>query len=299
MLRTVASRIRPILLVAAGVLALVSACSSTSPTGPRQVPSTPTPDPPPPPRPNDAPVITSLVVSSPRAEAGNDLTVTASVQDAETPIDQLTFGWSATPANGEFVGTGAQVRWRAPHQQRSPDLYAVKLVVTERYASGTQTLQNETTKSIDVHYNDSPAEVNRIGMRFLTELFPDFSVPPQQAVQDFSDSCQGKRDELSDVTNNRINFHILSGTYTNVAVNVNADRTAADVSGICTFVDIPTNPSNPNVGRRESVTGVCTLTAVYENWRWFLCSSHFRGLGTVPLGGLKYRVPGQIVPPTE
>jgi hypothetical protein len=187
------------------------------------------------------------------------------------------------------------VRWRAPHQQKSPDTYTVKLDVTERYTSGTQTLQNEVSKSIDLHYNDSPAEITRISMRFLTELFPDFNVSPPNAVQDFSDNCSGKRDELSDVTNNRINFHILSGTYTNVVVDLNSDRTIAGVSGICTFIDIPTNPTNPNVGKRESVTGVCTLTAVYESWRWFLCESHFRGLGTVPLGDLRYRVPGQIV----
>jgi hypothetical protein len=295
MYRLLPTRVRLMLTVAAAAAALASGCGSGTPTAPRQVPSTPTPDPPTPPRPNTPPVINSLVVSSQRAEASTDLTVTASVQDAETPVDQLIFGWSATPVAGEFVGTGAQVRWRPPRQQRSPDLYSVKLVVTERYASGTQTLQNETSKSIDVHYNDSPAEITRIGMRFLTELFPDFSVSPQAAVQDFSDTCSGKRDEMNDVSNNRINFHILSGTYTNVVVDLNTDRTSADVSGICTFIDIPTNPTNPNVGKRESVTGVCTLTAVYENWRWFLCTSHFRGLGTVPLDQLRYRVPGQIV----
>jgi hypothetical protein len=292
MRRISSSRIRPMLLVAVAIVALVSACSSGSPTAPKPVP---TPDPPPPPKPNDPPVISSLVASSPRVEADDEIALTASVQDAETPIDQLLFAWTATPVNGQFTGTSAQVRWRAPHQQRTPDLYTLRLVVTERYQSGGQTLQNDATKSIDVHYNDSPTEITRIGMRFLTELFPDFNTSPQSAVQDFSDSCSGKRDELSDVTNNRINFHILSGTYSNVQVDLNGDRTSANVNGACTFVDIPTNPTNPNVGRRESVTGICTLTAVYENWQWFLCESHFRGLGTVPLGELQYRVPGQIV----
>jgi hypothetical protein len=36
---------------------------------------------------------------------------------------------------------------------------------------------------------------------------------------------------------------------------------------------------------------------VYENWKWSLCSSHFKGIGTVTLGNLRYRVPGKIVGP--
>src|SRR4029079_14719254 len=146
--RSTTSRIVMSIALAA---ALGAACSET-PTSPRTVPSTPTPDPPPPPRPNTPPVINSLVTSSVRAEAEQDVTLTASVQDAETPVDQLIFGWSATPLAGTFTGTGAQVRWRAPHQQKSPDTYTVKLDVTERYTSGTQTLQNEVSKSIDLHY---------------------------------------------------------------------------------------------------------------------------------------------------
>jgi hypothetical protein len=102
---------------------------------------------------------------------------------------------------------------------------------------------------------------------------------------------------LSDVTNNRINFQILSGTYTNVSISVDGARTSADVSGLCTFVDIPKDPKNPNYGKRESVSGICTLTAVYENWKWFLCSSHFRGLGVATLDSLRYRVPGRVVSP--
>ena len=142
---------------------------------------------------------------------------------------------------------------------------------------------NKVLKSVAIHYNDSPTEITRIGARFLTELFPDVSVSPQAAVQDFTDSCDEKAKEFNDVTNNRINFHILSGTYSDITVDIDAARTSADVSGRCTFVDIPADPNNPFYGKRESVSGICTLTAMYENWRWFLCSSHFKGLGTVLL----------------
>jgi hypothetical protein len=281
---------RWLLRVAAATIVVSAVSCSATPTEPRPVDPTPTP-----PRPNEPPIVSSLTVSSDRAEADNEITVTASVTDAETPLDQLTYQWSAMPVNGQFVGTGSQVRWRAPRGQRTPDVYTLRIVVTERYVLAGEPRQNEVGRKIQVHYNDSPAEIMRISMRFLTELFPDFNVSPQAAVQDFSDNCSGKVDELNDVTNNRRNFHILSGTYTNVSINLDAARTSADVSGVCTFVDIPTNPTNPFYGRRESVTGICMLTAVYENWRWFLCTSHFRGLGTMPLELLRYRVPGRIV----
>jgi hypothetical protein len=277
------------------IVALASGCGG-SPTGPRQVVSVPPVDTTPA-KPNEPPVISSLTTASPRVEAGEEVTVTAVVQDAETPIDQLSYQWSATPVNGEFTGAGREVRWRAPRLQKTPDLYSLSLLVTEKYTSRGQPAENTVSKTAPVRYNDSPGEITRISMRFLTELFPDFSVPAPAAVQDFSDSCAEKFSELSDVTNNRINFHILSGTYTNVSIDLNTEKTFADVSGLCTFVDIPMDRSNPNYGKRESVAGVCTLTAIYENWKWFLCSSHFRGIGTVPLGNLRYRVPGQIVWP--
>jgi hypothetical protein len=271
-----------------------SACAGpTTPTGPRQIVSTPPVDTTPP-KPNEAPVISSLTTNSPRVDADEDVTVAAVVQDAETPVDQLLYQWSATPVNGEFTGAGRQVRWRAPRLQKTPDLYSLSLLVTEKYTSGGQLAENKVSKTVQIHYNDSHSEIMRIGMRFLTELFPDFSVSPQAAVQDFTDSCSGRLDELSDVTNNRINFHIVSGTYTNVSINVNSAKTFADVSGLCTFVDIPMDPKNPNYGKRESVSGVCTMTALYENWKWLLCSSNFKGIGTVTLGNLRYRVPGQI-----
>ena len=196
--------------------------------------------------------------------------------------------------NGTFTGSGPIATWRAPRQQVTPDLYALKLLITEKYTSGGQPKENSVSSTVQVHYNDSPKEITTISMRFLTELFPTYTIPAQQAVADFSDSCSEKASEYSDVANNRINFQILSGTYTNVSVTPNADRTFADVSGTCVFRDIPKDPKNPNVGKTETVTGICRLTAIYENWKWWLCSSRFEGIG-VTTNSLRYRVPGRIV----
>jgi hypothetical protein len=266
-------------------------------------PSEPSKQPSPPPVNNPPPTITSLTVGAARVEAGNDVAVTAVVEDAEVPIDQLTYDWSATPANGTFSGTGRQVTWKAPFLQ-PPSLYTLTLKVTEKYMSSGVQKENSATASGQVHYNDSYREINIISMRFLTELFPNFSVTAQQAVQDFSDSTNRQSDgsvcadekarELTDIANNRINFHILSGTYTNVSINLNGDKTFADVLGTCVFEDIPQEVANPYFGRKERVTGVCHLTAVYEKWNWFLCKSNFAGTGTMP-ENVRYRVPGQIV----
>jgi len=280
----------PLRLWAIAALA-VSGCggSTTKPT-----PVTPPPVVEPPVVRNDAPVITSITVSSPRVEADQSVVATALVSDAETPLDQLTYQWSATPVNGTFTGSGPIATWRAPRQQVTPDLYALKLLITEKYTSGGQPKENSVSSTVQVHYNDSTKEITTISMRFLTELFPTYTIPAQQAVADFSDSCSEKASEYNDVANNRINFQILSGTYTNVSVTPNADRTFADVSGTCVFRDIPKDPKNPNVGKTETVTGICRLTAIYENWKWWLCSSHFEGTG-VTTSSLRYRVPGRIV----
>lgn len=284
--------------VAAATVSL-AACGSTSPTRPSQSPTPspadPTPAPPPQPTAPNAPPTVTLSSTSPRVEEDNEVAITAAVVDTETPVDQMTYEWSAAPNPGQFIGTGRQVRWRAPRLQPTPDLYTITLTVTEKYTQNGEPKENKATATLPLHYNDSYREINRITFHFLTELFPNYSVTPQQAVQDFTDSCIGKSAELADITVNRANFHILSGTYTNVTITPDKAMTTADVSGTCTFTDIPTDPKNPNYGKTETVTGVCMLNAVYENWKWYLCSSRFKGIGTT-VNSFLYRVPGQIVP---
>jgi hypothetical protein len=275
-------------LVAVGLAFFASiaafACTST----PTSATSTP-----PPVTANDVPSITALTLSSNRAEAGQDIQATAVVQDADTPVDQLGYDWSASPVKGTFSGSGRQVTWTPP-RGRAPELYTLTLKVTEKYVENGGGKEHTIAATASVHYNDSNQEITAIGLRFLTELFPNFSVPAAQAVQDFSDSCRGKAAEQSDVANNRINFHILSGTYTDTSVTFNSDRTFADMFGTCIFEDIPTNLANPFFRRRERITGICHLTATYESWRWFLCDSTFRGIDTSP-ENLRYRVPGRII----
>ena len=268
--------------VAAGLACAIGACSDSTPTTPAQPVVN-----------NTAPTIESIAVSSARVDAGQEVQLTASVKDAETPLDQLTYTWSASPVSGTFTGSGAVVKWRAPMQQATPALYLLTLTVTEKYTSSGQTRENTVSSTASVHYNDSPAEVAHLGIDFLVDKFANFNVSPAQAVSNFSDSCKGKADELGDVTENRANFHILSGTFTPTSVAFNSGLTTGTVDGPCAFEDIPN--SGPNAGRKERVSGTCHLTTVYENFRWFLCVSNFEPPYDVALLSLKGRVPGRVV----
>jgi hypothetical protein len=169
--------------------------------------------------------------------------------------------------------------------------------VTEKYTEDGQAKEFKTSSSTQVHYNDSYRDVRDLGIRYLTQLFPNFSVSPRDAVQDFSDSCPGKQAEFEDVVGNRANYRIQSGTFEPGPVTLqpnNFAATSAEVSGPCVFVDIPTNPALPFFNQRERVTGICTLTAVYENFTWKLCTSRYRSTGPNTPASLRYRVPGSI-----
>ena len=52
------------------------------------------------------------------ADANEEIVLTASVTDAETANDKLTFEWSSPV--GSFSGTGPLVRWRAPASVPAP-----------------------------------------------------------------------------------------------------------------------------------------------------------------------------------
>jgi hypothetical protein len=242
---------------------------------------------------NTPPIIDSLVIAGTRAEADQPIQVTAVVKDVETPLDQLTYTWSASPQIGTFSGTGASVMWRPPKGQKSPDVYTITLTVSEAYTSAGQSKQNSVSSSTTVHYNDSPAETIALAVQFIKD-FGTFAVSPEQCVRNFSSTgnCAGeKQQELEQIRDNRLNFVILSAIFVSPVATFNGSLTAGSVEGPCIFEDIPN--SGPNAGHREFVSGTCYLTTVYENFQWFLCKSNFFD-GRVDLASLKGRVPGRI-----
>jgi hypothetical protein len=253
-------------LVLAYAVALLPACGS-SPAKPSPPPDSP---------PNAPPVINTLTVDRERTEVDRDVRVTATVADAETPVGSLAYEWSA--AIGTFAGTGSEVTWRAPASATTPAPYELTLTVVERYTAivggVSRSLEHRTTKTVSIRVNNSPRETAELGIRFLTD-FANSRIPAAVCVREFTDSCPGKEDELRDVENNRRKFEIVEFELGTPRVSLNARLTSATIDIPCDFTSIV-----KATGETDRATGTCALTAVYEQWRWWLCVSRFFGAST-------------------
>ena len=248
----------------------VSACGS-SPTTPREVPTPPAPV-----VTNTPPVIDAVTPSTPRTEVDTDVTLTASVRDAETPVSQLRYEWRADV--GTFTGDGGTVTWRAPREIAAPTDVTVRLTVTETTTGGIQQSVNATSPAIRVH--DSPKELGALAMTFLGD-FANSSVSPSTCIRDFSDNCRGKADEKADIESNREHFTILNSSLRLRNVRVSSNRLTGDMTVACSFTSriVKCDPGSSGcvVGSVGTVAGDCALTGVYEQNRWWLCTSSFFG----------------------
>ena len=92
---------------------------------------------------NNPPRITALTVSSDRAEVGEEVTISASVTDDESPVNDLSYSWAAT--SGTIIGTGPVVKWKAPIGNPTPAAYRISLVVVDKYGVGEQSLEHRVT----------------------------------------------------------------------------------------------------------------------------------------------------------
>jgi len=233
---------------------------------------------------NTPPVIQSITTSA-RAEANTDIDVAAIVQDQETSPANLTYEWSST--GGVFSGSGASVRWRVA-SVTGPTAYDLTLTVIEKYTvavdgGGVEMRENRVSGKTTVHVNDSPTEVSGLAFTFLDD-FIHSERTPEFCVRNFSDNCPGKQAELSDVRANRAMFIIDPSRssvgfgppsfYDSVARRqvVQPDKSSfAETFDPCSFA--ATNLATRVFG---IAVGTCQLTAVYENFQWRLCDSHFQ-----------------------
>jgi hypothetical protein len=235
---------------------------------------------------NTPPVIQSITAST-RAEANTDVDVAAVVQDQETSPANLTYEWSS--AGGVFSGSGASVRWRVASVS-GPTAYDLTLTVIEKYTvavdgGGVEARENRVSGKTTVHVNDSPTEVSGLAFTFLDD-FIHSERTPEFCVRNFSDSCAGKQAELSDVRANRAMFTIDPSRssvgfgppsfYDTDSVTRRQPVPAAKASFAETFD--PCSFASTNLATRVFgiATGTCQLTAVYENFQWRLCDSHFQ-----------------------
>ena len=256
-------------------------------------PITPTPpvtSPPPVVTPNTAPVIRSLTAFDGRTEVGRDIEITADVTDAETPAGQLTYEWTANA--GAFTGTGARVTWRlAAGLTATPVNVTITLTVIERYtevvgSSSTPREHRVSSTAAPFRVHDSRAEVSKMTMTFLVDYFGNSAVGPDQCLVDFSNNCPGKQAEFQDIVRDRQNYQMVNGAQATIAsVTFNGAMTTADVVAPCSFTS-----RSRTTGLVGSSRGDCLLTAIYEQNRWWLCSSSY--VNVVPVSGAPHAIFG-------
>ena len=182
-----------------------------------------------------------------------------------------------------FTGEGATVRWRAPKGATTPADYAVRLTVTETYGASQQNVVNATSPVIRLH--DSTKELGDLALRFLGD-FANSSVSPSTCVREFSDSCAGKAARKTDVERNREHLTIVNSSLRLQDVRVASSGMTGDMRVACTFtsrIDKCESGTACVVGSVGTVVGDCVLTSVYEQQRWWLCTSNFVNGVNVPL----------------
>jgi len=263
----VSLRVRSGLLIVCAAGALAAHACGGSPTSPGPQPQ---------PTPNAPPVIESIAVDPARVEVDSDVTVTATVRDAETPVSQLTYQWTA--AAGTFTGQGATVTWRVPEGSPTPQSYTLTLTVVERYGSSGAQEHRVSGTSPAVRVHDSEHELSELALDFLGD-FVDNSVPAATAVRNFADSCDGKADELVDVQRIRDHYEVVSSSFSIRSVELNAERTMGTISASCAFDSYvrscPSDVPGCVADTIDRPRGECVFTARYEQDRWWLCSSRF------------------------
>lgn len=249
---------------------------------------------------NAPPVISSVRAQGTRpneppnfADLSEEIDVVAFVSDEETPVDELTYGWTA--GAGTFIGSGRSVKWRAPNNiERTPVSYELAVTVTEQYQTTDEngavvTGENNATGKVTVRVHNSPKEAADRAWEFL-KAFSDSTVPAERVVDNFSDSCPDKFAELSEVRQNRATLVITAN-------RVGQPQVTFNFGGSCPlFADRPPRPGdacvqmpcgwdsiNKLTGTPSTVDGRCYIAEIYENSKWRLCDSQFQLLSSSPL----------------
>ena len=240
-------------------------------------PTKPSPPPPPVVGPATPPVIVSIVVPPSRVEAGIDFTITAVVEDAETPLSALMFQWSASA--GAITGNANSAIWRMPVGLKSGVDVTITLTVVDTYDAVVnnvvvrqQFVVAKTSAPFRVH--DSVAEVKELARKFLVDLFGNTSVPPAACMVDFADVCanlpEGRNNELKQIIEHRARVVLTNA----LVLNQNALFFGPDMGTVHTAMLYTGHPTTPPFVI-SSGCGDYELTMVYVGNRWWICESYF------------------------
>jgi len=240
----------------------------------------PTPPAPPVVGPATPPIIRSIAVPASRVEAGQDVTITAVVEDAETPVSQLSFQWSASA--GAIVGAGPTATWRHDGGITAGINVVVTLTVIDKYQAveGNQIVEREfrvVSQAPPFRVHDSTAEMKELARKFLVDLFGNSSVPPEACLVDFSESCasvpNGKNDERNDIILHRQLVIVQRVTIYNQMASF-PGTAASMVVNDTGFWDFWLADSKVTYYQDDFV-----ITGIYEAGRWWICQSYVNRTG--------------------
>jgi len=285
-------------LFAVVVASLLSACSGSTPT----TPTPPVPPPSPPPQ-NAVPSIDSITAQGRRtrqparfADLRETVDVAATIRDAETPLDELVYQWSATA--GTFTGSGRNLTWTAPETATTPASVTITLKVIENYGHPGQAkvFSHEVSGTQTIALHDSAKEVGDMSRQFLIDFSTTSLKDWQVVMRNFNRSVCPRPSEYDEerasVIDHYTNFtmHAFDVGPATVAINfggscaVPGDQLPADA---CVTSRVMWDSTGPR--GRSSTRGIDYLSAVYAaaDRRWWLCSSRYGPDST--LGASYYR----------
>ena len=280
------------IFAAACVAILAAGCSdSKPPTQPPPVVNPPTNNDPPA---NTRPAIDSISVQGRRpkqpprfADVREIVDVSATVRDPETPIEELTYQWSATV--GTFTGIGRTVTWTAPDTIDRPTTVTITLKVIENYGHPGQAkiFSHDATSTVTIALHDSVKEVGDMSGRFLTEFSkPQTNKDWRDVMRDFNRTVcpvpSEYDDERQSVEDHIANYvvHAYSVSQPTVTVGFGGMCAVGLPGDACVSARVMWDSTGP-VGR-STTRGTDFLTAVYAaaDQRWWLCSSRYAADGS-------------------
>lgn len=228
------------------------------------------------------PAVRAVTVTRTNIEAGEEITVSASVDGVGAP-GQLRYVWSVQPNAGMLTPEGPTLRWKAPVSDPVPATYvfSVTLVQSSQTAIGppAATTQNGAASSPPVFVNDARREMISQSELFLRES-AESSVSPDAAVRNFTDSCPGKQAAIEEIAANRAAYSAASVSF-DLQMFVRsiewANCTAADGSARCALLiyDAAWSRTRRADSVQETVTGTEYVQGFYEGNRWWLCGARF------------------------
>ena len=249
------------------------------------------------PPPNNLPVIEAITVQGTRpkepanfADRGETIAVSAKVTDAETPVDQLLFVWTAT--TGTFSGTGSSVTWQAPATSAATTAANATLTLTviEKFGNpgGPLSFEHSAAQTATVSLHDSVGEVGTMARQFLLDFSDTNLKDADHIMRNFSAlACPDPRDvqaERDDVVRNYTFFRMVSFRVDQPGVTINFGGSCSSVHGArrgdaCAKVPVMWDSIDTRDNSRTPNAGVDQISAAYSprDSRWWLCASDYDG----------------------